>query len=262
MTEYIHGGSDAREVARLEKQAGFIAPLEMKYLDAAPGMKVLDLATGVGAMAEELVRRFPGIELTGLDLRASQLEVARQRHPVAQYVLADATRMPFPDRTFDRVHCSWLLEHVPAPLDVLKEVHRVLKPSGYCHFIEVDNSKFETHPRLPAVTEAMDALNRAQQLAGGDPFIGPKLNGLFSEAGFAPVRIIPCPIRGSAEDPVFFQRFVDEFAEIFESLDEALGPEQGPLIRAAVALLRGLLRTPGASLRYESTIAQGFRPAA
>jgi ubiquinone/menaquinone biosynthesis C-methylase UbiE len=145
---YIHGSTDAREIARLETQARFVAPWSRAQFDALPGMRVLDLGTGIGAMARELAERFPGIELLGLDRSEAQLAVARARHPVATYVHGDATAMPFEDRSFDRVHASWLLEHVPEPVLVLREVHRVLRPGGIAHFVEVDNATLRTDPPL------------------------------------------------------------------------------------------------------------------
>lgn len=45
-------------------------------------------------------------------------------------VQADSARIPFPDRNFDAVICSELLEHVPSPHAVLNEVHRILSPGG------------------------------------------------------------------------------------------------------------------------------------
>src|SRR4051812_41805063 len=111
MASYIHGGTDPREVARLQKQAEWGGRFILRDFVAKPGERVLDLATGVGAMARELKRRFPEIRLTGVDLRLSQLRSARAHTPVADYAQADGTRLPFADGTFDRIHCSWLLEH-------------------------------------------------------------------------------------------------------------------------------------------------------
>ena len=256
---YIHGGTDAREVARLEKQAFWCAGWMLARFDAAPGMRVLDLATGVGAMAGELLKRFDGITLIGVDLSATQVATAHAKHPRVPFARANAAALPFGADTFHRVHCSWLLEHLSPALavNVLREVRRVLKPGGYCHFTEVDNSTFRTVPELPLVTDAIRSLNDGQVRVGGDPFIAPKLEGYLRAAGFERIDARPSPIRGDASDPVYFQGFIDEFSEIFESLDEALGAR--PELHAAAAELRGLNRLSGSSIHYCGTIAQAWK---
>ncbi len=130
----------------------WVAPRMLEDFTARPGMRVLDLATGVGAMAAALARRHPRIELWGLDLRAAQLAQAHTVHPVATYVQGDATRMPFPDATFDRVHASWVLEHIPEPARALREVRRILTPGGQCFFLEVDNATLKLLPPPPTLT--------------------------------------------------------------------------------------------------------------
>lgn len=49
-------------------------------------------------------------------------------------VVADATKLPFADNSTDGVLCECLLEHVPNPEAVVKEIYRVLKPGG-CAYI-------------------------------------------------------------------------------------------------------------------------------
>ncbi|MDP1822419.1 MAG: methyltransferase domain-containing protein [Archangium sp.] len=254
MSSYVHGGTDDREVARLEKQADFTASFTFATLELEPGLRVLDLATGVGAMATRLLRAFPGIHLAGVDLSQAQLTAARRNHPELPVVRGDGTRLPFADATFDRVHCSWLLEHVPSPAVVLKDVRRVLCPGGFCQFIEVDNATFGTTPACPAVTEVMRRLNEAQLRGGGDPFVGQRLEGHLATAGFERVEVERHPLIGNSNEPRFFRAFVDEFVEIFEGLDESLGLEALPLIERAISELRGLTE-----LRYTPVIARGWR---
>jgi SAM-dependent methyltransferase len=45
-------------------------------------------------------------------------------------VLADGAQLPFPAATFDSVLCTQVLEHVPEPITVLREIARVLRPGG------------------------------------------------------------------------------------------------------------------------------------
>lgn len=54
----------------------------------------------------------------------------RQTHPELDYV-GDVQKIPLPDNSFDTVLCAEVLEHVPEPLQALKEIRRVLKPNGY-----------------------------------------------------------------------------------------------------------------------------------
>ncbi|MFZ5444860.1 MAG: class I SAM-dependent methyltransferase [Myxococcota bacterium] len=259
MAEYVHGGTDAREVARLEKQAVFTAEQTFASLGFAPGMRVLDLACGVGATGGLLQRRFPGVDVVGLDLSAAQLGASRRNHPALPVVRADATRLPFADATFDGVHCSWLLEHVPDPLGVLREVRRVLAPGAWGHFIEVDNATLALEPPSAAVTELMRRLNEAQRAAGGDPFIGRRVEQLFGDAGFAEVRVERRALHGHEGEPRFFQAFIEEFAEIFEGLDESLGDGALRLIDEASRAVRGLRQVPGSALRYTPALVHARR---
>jgi ubiquinone/menaquinone biosynthesis C-methylase UbiE len=246
---YVHGSTDAREIARLEKQARFVASWALAHFEAPPGARVLDLATGVGAMAGQLRAVREGLTLVGVDLSASQLWACRQNHPEVPVARADATRLPFPDRTFDRVHCTWLLEHVPSPVAVLREVRRVLEPEGKSFFVEVDNHTLLTHPPTPAVAALFAQQNAAQERALGDPYIGPKLEGYFREAGFTRIHARGLPLHTSAQTPALFEALVVEFAEIFEGLDESL-PGAGAAMAAASRELRGLLTVPGAFVHY------------
>jgi len=43
----------------------------------------------------------------------------------------DATKTPFKKGTFDVIICCDVLEHVPYPLDIIKEINRILKVGGY-----------------------------------------------------------------------------------------------------------------------------------
>jgi len=90
---------------------------------------VLDVATGTGLVAAELVRR--GFRVTGLDQSEEMLAVARHRLEIdVELVQASAESIPFPDATFDHVTFTYLLRYVDDPGATLAELARVVRPGG------------------------------------------------------------------------------------------------------------------------------------
>jgi ubiquinone/menaquinone biosynthesis C-methylase UbiE len=260
MSEYIHGPTDTDEVARLEHQAVFIGARSLLGFAARQGDLVLDLGTGVGAMAGQLLHHYPGIRVVGLDRQRSALQTAQANHPEAIYVVGDAMDLPFPDGAFDHVHGSWIIEHVPDPVVALREVRRVLKPGGTCRFLEVDNASLHTMPEYAEVVTVMTALNESQVVANaGDPFIGQRLKELLAAAGFSDVEAHPLKILGSAANPVHYRDFSRVFVDIFESVEGLLGTAMAPIIRAAAERIRTLPDVPGSELHYSPVVASASR---
>ncbi len=258
MHEYIHGKTDSREAARLEFQAPFVASFALRDLQVRPADRVLDLGSGVGAMTAQLATRFPGIALFAVDIELASLRVARVNHPTAVYVQADGARLPFQDETFDWVHSSWLLEHVPSPVAVLREVRRVLRPGGQCQFLEVDNSSWRTEPEHPEILDVISTLNQAQCDRDGDPYIGRRLEALLGEAGFSRLDVAPVRLRGDASNPIAFHAMTHILADIIESVDQALGPTMTPALRAAVARLQAMAIGQEAIL-FSPVLGRGIR---
>ncbi len=254
MSRYIHGETTPREVARLETQAVFVASFALRSYQITSGQRVLDLGCGVGAMTGQLRKYFSGVRLFAVDIEMSQLRVAQANHPIAVYVQADAAALPFRDETFDRIHASWLLEHVSSPVNVLQEVRRVLKRGGQCQFLEVDNSSLKTEPQYADVVEVMTALNQAQQARGGDPYIGRQLDQLFGKAGFSKVEVGPVHLRGDASDPATRRRLSGIFADILESVDRTLGPSMTPKIQAAAKKLRAVPSVRGGAIFFSPVV--------
>jgi len=88
---------------------------------------VLDLGAGPGHYTAALVRA--GADVVPLDLGSENMRKAADAGLAA--VHGDATRLPFPDASFDGVFCSNMLEHVPAATSVIDEIERVTKPGGW-----------------------------------------------------------------------------------------------------------------------------------
>jgi len=112
-------------------------PLWRRFLVSrlrANGGHVLDVATGTGLVAAELLRR--GFRVTGLDQSGEMLAVARRRlGSEVQLVHASAESMPFPDASFDHVTVTYLLRYVD-PGATLAELARVVRPGGVVASLE------------------------------------------------------------------------------------------------------------------------------
>jgi demethylmenaquinone methyltransferase / 2-methoxy-6-polyprenyl-1,4-benzoquinol methylase len=103
---------------------------------ADPDDRVLDVATGTGLVARELVRRY-GCSVVGLDQSAEMLAGARRvlagRPELAARIAlveGEAERLPFADQEFDHLTFTYLLRYVDDPGATLAELARVVKPGG------------------------------------------------------------------------------------------------------------------------------------
>jgi demethylmenaquinone methyltransferase / 2-methoxy-6-polyprenyl-1,4-benzoquinol methylase len=97
---------------------------------AGPGDTVLDVATGTGAVAAELIRR-TGCTVIGLDQSRDMLAEARRRLPRGvELVEGDADHLPFPDGSFAALTFTYLMRYVDDPATTLRELARVVRPGG------------------------------------------------------------------------------------------------------------------------------------
>ncbi len=103
-------------------------------LPVAEGVRVLEVACGTGRVSRALVERLAGRgTLVATDLNEAMLAHARTRVPEGapvEWSLADGTRLPFPDGSFDAVVCQFGLMFFPDKGAGIREAHRVLRPGG------------------------------------------------------------------------------------------------------------------------------------
>jgi SAM-dependent methyltransferase len=97
-----------------------------------PGTRLLDVASGPGALAAEAANR--GARSIGVDLSPRMVELAQRLYPTIEYREADVEHLPFPDHTFDAVVCAFGLGHFPRPELAVAECVRTLMPGGRIAF--------------------------------------------------------------------------------------------------------------------------------
>ena len=99
-------------------------------VEAGPGDEVLDVATGTGAVARELLRQ-KGCAVVGVDQSPEMLAVAREHLPATvKMVEASAEHLPFEEASFDALTVTYLLRYVDDPGATLAELARVVRSGG------------------------------------------------------------------------------------------------------------------------------------
>jgi ubiquinone/menaquinone biosynthesis C-methylase UbiE len=110
--------------------------------ELADGLRVLEIGCGTGNVTVRAKRAHPGADLTGSD--PDPLALARAQRKARglsgiRFELAYAQELPYADGEFDRVLSSMMLHHLDEDVKVgaLAEVHRVLRPGGRLHIVDI-----------------------------------------------------------------------------------------------------------------------------
>jgi demethylmenaquinone methyltransferase/2-methoxy-6-polyprenyl-1,4-benzoquinol methylase len=139
-----------------------------------PGGWVLDVATGTGALAFEVLNQEPAAHAVGTDFTPEMLALARQKAGVRyasdlgsngkppMLVAGDALSLPYRDGTFDSVVTGFALRNVTSIPQALSEMARVTRPGGRLGCLEI------AKPRLPLFKRLFDLyFYRLVPLLGG-----------------------------------------------------------------------------------------------
>ena len=151
--------------------------------DAGPGDRVLDVATGTGMVARELVRQKACL-VVGIDQSPEMLREARAHaNDLIELVDGSAERLPFADGAFDALTFTYLLRYVDDPAATLAELARVVKPGGTVAGLEFGLPRgawrplWELHVRV-ALPAAGLAVGNGWREVGS--FLGPSIRGYWA----------------------------------------------------------------------------------
>ncbi|MHA6204400.1 class I SAM-dependent methyltransferase [Dyella soli] len=112
--------------------------------------RVLNVGCSTGIIDEVLSTRVA--HSTGIDIDQDAIELARERCSAANtsFEVGDAMSLDFPDGSMDIIICSQVYEHVPDPVQMMREIRRVLAADGVCYFAATNRwCVIEQHYKLP-----------------------------------------------------------------------------------------------------------------
>jgi SAM-dependent methyltransferase len=172
----------------------------------------------------------PLFDIQGVDLDPEAVKACQRRGLKA--AVADAHQLPFPDRSFDVVICSFLLLWVERPEKVLEEMSRVSRRYVVC-LAEPDFGGRVVHP--PEVGALDSAIIEGLRARGADPLMGRRLRGMMRQAGLeAEIGVHP----GSWTGDRLRREAVEEWDTI--ATDTCLGADDPALAKAKAAYLKAL----------------------
>ncbi len=192
-TTYALGASD-HEIERLDRQSASIESATRLLLRAAgiqPGMRVLDLGTGIGHVAM-LIADLVGPEgsVVGIDNNQKLLDVAALRataRPQLRFIDGDVRHWR-DDAPFDAIVGRLILFHMADPLGVLRHHAAALRPGGLLLALDFDLRASRAEPAVPLIGEVLGWVDAAFRHAGASPAIGTRLALLLAEAGLVDVQ--------------------------------------------------------------------------
>jgi SAM-dependent methyltransferase len=254
--------------------ASFTRGATEAILEAAqlrPGMRVLDLACGVGDPALSIAREVaPSGQVTATDFGPGMMslaeELARKKGLTnIEFREANAESLPFPEATYDRLTCRFGIMFFPDLGKALRECHRVLKPGGRAAFVAWGKREqpFATTTagmllkQLPAPPPPPDP-DGPSLFMFGQPG---RLRRALESAGFSNVqeqdRIVPGRWADSLEQ--YWLQFT-EVAAPFRPLLDQLSPEKKAQARAeSLAALKNFWNGNELILPLEIVIGSGTR---
>ena len=211
MNKYVHGYSKY-ESNRLHDQADSLADLLHHDSIWEENSLILEAACGIGAQTKIIAPKNINSKFISIDISIKSLEEARNiltRNGIdnVEFQKADIFNLPYEDDYFDHIFFSYLLEHIPNPVDALIKLKRVLKKNGTITIVEGDHGTANFYPYSALAKKAIQCQVTIQKKNGGNANIGRSLFPLLNKANFKNVRVAPRQIYVDDSNPQWLEGF-------------------------------------------------------
>lgn len=177
------------ELSRIEFKFDEISSFnQLSEMGLKNGVKFIDIGCGGGAMTRLVKKKFPEMEVTGIDISPDRIQFAndqaREQKLDICYKCTNVTSLPFKDNSFDFVWSRFLFEYLKQPIAALKEMLRVAKNTGVVSVGDLDGNCLFHYPVTEDFNRKLNRVISTLAEFGFDPFVGRKLYYYFRQAGF------------------------------------------------------------------------------
>jgi SAM-dependent methyltransferase len=158
-----------------------------------PGMKVLDVGCGTGAITAGIARAVgPSGRALGVDRDESLLEIAWRNDEGAQFVARDLLTLDF-DAEFDIVTAARVLQWISDPARAVERMVAAVKPGGRVVVLDYNHDRNSWSPDPPPEFQRFYAAFLEWRASNGwNNAMADHLPALFEAAGLADIESIPC----------------------------------------------------------------------
>lgn len=189
-------GDASFQTERLYQQSQAIRGMEAGILRAAglaPDHDVLEVGSGPGFVSDLLAELAPLGSLHAVEpspTLSARIEGNVRNKPARGLRVHEAfgNALPLGDEQIDFSYARFVLQHVPDPGQVVREVGRVTRVGGRFCAVDSDDGLVIAHPEDQRISALLRDAQTVQSAQGGDRFIGRKLQGMMTVAGFVNVK--------------------------------------------------------------------------
>jgi ubiquinone/menaquinone biosynthesis C-methylase UbiE len=124
----MSGDEEIPEIPGVDPKTNQITPYQQISIDEIPQGSIIDIGGG----GEGVIAQVGGKRITAIDKRQSEIDEAFDKAPDANWMVADATDLPFEKEEFDNAtsfFCGMYMSNEDIGKSI-EEIYRVLKPGG------------------------------------------------------------------------------------------------------------------------------------
>jgi len=269
MSKYIHGTNPEEQQRLTLLNTVLLNEACLKELSLSGGEKILDVGSGLGQFSRAMARK-TGKKVVGIERSGEQINEAMRQakidheEEIVEFHEGDARNLPLRDDewgTFDVAFTRFVLEHVPDPLNVVKQMVKAVRNGGRVVLADDDHDVLRFNPEVHGFAGLWSSYMQTYSKLGNDPIIGRKLVSLLHEAGAAPLRNTWI-FFGSNPGDKHFDFYIDNLIRVVDGA-------KGEIIRQKlfdekkfdeiISSFQSWRRLPDATLWYAVSWAEGRR---